>query len=985
MSNKKFRSSFLSFLSITVSCTTFVLPNNQALAAAGHESNQVSGAKKSSSPQAAVHTKASSKSNAAKVNNDDLLKEVFAITARPQTQENMDRLFSLEKEGQAFLDKGENSKALLKFQEMYGLCKELKYGDGEGRALERMAHIYLAKGDKTRAKGLIENAMEVLGDSADKKSMGRVRVTASQVYLALDNPLWSLRQLDLAMKDFSTAQLVDHEEAARAMILAGNLALKIDKQKEAVNFYRAAANYYGQCGDRVQEVNLYNLIAGMLQESGLYTAAFEEAQKAVLAARQSKDEALLAASLTQLASCQYALCEYMNARKSMEEMFSLPLGKQPPAAWAVSLEAHAFSLAATGDYVTAKDLLDKCWDIWKNGGSALHKAQVLNALGVLNTRFGKPVVAVEQLKQAVDAAAVINPRQEKFSLRITQNLASALSCSGQNRAAKLELENTLRTMSKSKTPDQQFLGQIYAALGEICLQLKEIPQADAYVRKSIEVCSKINDDAILWRDYVNLAKIQIGLQQSPQESLVSAASYFRSPQAGEFHTCEWNIFPVGRQDMACDLVSLLISNNMVEQALITADQIKEENFIAEWQSHGGAVKTVDAELYQDLVHERAHLHAAERSSTPDKMLKQWQDWLRRVRMLTNDNRELARLIFPIPLNFAELSRQAQERQLTVLDYLIGPRQSFLFTIDRHGKIFANKLAINRDSLKAQVSSVLAVSTKGAAEDRQTEKRLLQSLYSVLLPEAVVHLLPTDPEQQIVFVPDSVLYNFPLAGLIDPQGRYLIESHTISSVPGMLGVLSASGGGIEQSLVLSSSESADVPRQTQEASEISGVFAADQVVKLVDDNNKFAQLEEKAKENSVLHFTADLPLQESSKLKATPPFVAEAKSNGAEGLFKLNLPSNLAVWSATTVNYKDSQGDGVKVFSRGLSYAGVRNILFSLWLEPEPQRTAELVEFYRGRQQGLNQAQSLRKAQLLSLAKDPSLHSWAAFQLIGTGM
>lgn len=924
-----------------------------------------------------------------KVDNDDILKEIFALTAKPQTQENMDHLFNLEKDGQALLDKGENAKALVKFQEMYGLCKELKYGDGEGRSLERMATIYLSKGDKTRAKGLIENAMEVLSDSADKKSMGRVRVTASRVYLSLDNPLWALRQLDLAMKDFSTASLTDHEEAARAMVLAGDLALKVDQAKEAVKFYRAAANYYGQAGDRINEVNISNMVAGMLQESGFLVAALEEAQKAVLSARQAKDNALLAASLTQLASCQFGLCEFMNARKSMDEMFALDLGKQPVTAWAVALEAHAYSMASTGDYETAKTLLDKCWAIWKQGGSSIHKAQVLNALGVLNTKSGKYTEAIEQFRQAIDAASVITPRQDKFSLRITQNLASALSLSGQSRVARLDLENALRTMSKAKKPDQLLLGQIYASLGEICLQLKEISQADAYVRKSIEVSSKINDDATLWRDYVNLAKIQIGMQQPPVESLTSAASHFRSPQAGEFHSCELNIFPASRQDMACDLVSLLISNHMTDQALITAEQIKEENFIANWQCQGGEVKSTDRELYQDLVHERAHLHALEQTTTPDQVLKKWQEWMRRVQLLSADNRELARLISPIPLNFSELAREAQERQLTVLDYLIGHRQSFIFTIDRQGKISANKLGVARDALRAQVSSLLSVSAKTGEEDRLTEKRLLRSLYSALIPESVARMLPPDPEQQVVFVPDSVLYNLPFAALIDSQGRYLVETHTLSSLPGMLGMLgSGVSSGVDSSLVLSSGNAADATREAQEASEISGVFPPEQVVKFVGDKTQLSQLQEQAKENTVLHFTTSVALQEDSKPKSVIPFTVSTdnpKEATTANLFKLNLPSNLAVWSATSVNFKDSQGDGVKVFSRGLSYAGVRNILFSLWLGPEPHRTSELVEFYRGRQQGLNQAQSLRKAQMLALSKDHSLRSWAAFQLIGPGM
>src|SRR5262249_14780092 len=144
------------------------------------------------------------------------------------------------------------------------------------------------------------------------------------------------------------------------------------------------------------------------------------------------------------------------------------------------------------------------------------------------------------------------------------------------------------------------------------------------------------------------------------------------------------------------------------------------------------------------------------------------------------------------------------------------------------------------------------------------------------------------------------------------------------------------------------------------------------------------LQEQAKNNSVLHFPNNVALSQANALRSPLPLTS---GNGgqnltANSLFELNLPSDLAVWSGTSVNARDYKGNGVQVFFRGLNYAGVRNVLMSLWVAPDSQRTGELVEFYRGRQKGLNQAQSLRKAQLLALSKDPSPRSWAAFQLLG---
>lgn len=97
-----------------------------------------------------------------------------------------------------------------------------------------------------------------------------------------------------------------------------------------------------------------------------------------------------------------------------------------------------------------------------------------------------------------------------------------------------------------------------------------------------------------------------------------------------------------------------------------------------------------------------------------------------------------------------------------------------------------------------------------------------------------------------------------------------------------------------------------------------------------------------------------------------------------------MPSDLIVWSASSVSSKDVRGNGVKIFSRGLNYAGARNVLMSLWAQPDTDRMDELVNFYKSKQAGLGPAQSLRKAQLSALSRDRSPRNWAAFQLLGPG-
>ena len=159
-----------------------------------------------------------------------------------------------------------------------------------------------------------------------------------------------------------------------------------------------------------------------------------------------------------------------------------------------------------------------------------------------------------------------------------------------------------------------------------------------------------------------------------------------------------------------------------------------------------------------------------------------------------------------------------------------------------------------------------------------------------------------------------------------------------------------------------------------------------MTRLAGRNADLGSLQEQVRNKAVVHLTSNTPLSSVNPMQSLIPIVNSdgTKRVTADRLFSSHIPSDLMVMSSTSVNDKDLQGSAVQVFSRGLSYAGVRNVLMSLWVEPDNVRASELMDFYRGKQEGLNQAQSLRKAEMLSMAKDPSPRSWAAFQLLGPG-
>ena len=59
--------------------------------------------------------------------------------------------------------------------------------------------------------------------------------------------------------------------------------------------------------------------------------------------------------------------------------------------------------------------------------------------------------------------------------------------------------------------------------------------------------------------------------------------------------------------------------------------------------------------------------------------------------------------------------------------------------------------------------------------------LLRTFNKILI-EPLEPYLPTDPENNIVIIPDRSLFDFPFNSFLDDNGHYLIERHTLSVAP-----------------------------------------------------------------------------------------------------------------------------------------------------------------------------------------------------------
>lgn len=925
------------------------------------------------------------------------LKQLPAIIDIPQTPESIEKVAKLEDEGEKYFQQHILDKALAKWQEAYGLSLEMKYAEGEGRALTNMCRIFLERGQMVKAKYMGENAIEVLSGVSDQRALGRAHLYLAQAYFGLDNPVWAGQQLEFAMKSFSASAGNNARDTAATMMLAASVLISMGKVKESIQFFEAAATYYTQAGDNARAIASRLRVVDILLSLGLLTAAQEEAEKAVSLARANSSQPdNLLAPMSALANCKYTLGEYERAKELYGQVQDLAQKMNKQQLNEVGRSqidlGYGSTLFACGDINAAKRHLERALPVFKSAGLSLPQSQTASALGVLEESQGNHEKAIELFGEALDLHNLITPKNDNFHMQLLANLAAVECRVGRHRDARARLETASAQAKKLK--NEILLARLYEAAAEVALKSADQVQTEQLLKEAMEVAQKIEDDSVLWRVYTLLAKIELtsGNTAQARHDLTSACSFFRSPQAGLFPSPECVLYPTSREDLAEELVAMLVSQGMTEQALLTCEQLKEESLIESWLQHGGQVRSEDLDIYSDLVNQRAHLHAAEVSSPPSTIIKEWQSWMTRFRSLTAQNRALARLIAPIPMTTGDVIKMVQSSHATILEYLMGSDSTVVFTVNNNGHIAASVLAVGRKRLSGQVSALMlswAAKSEGKSRPAASEKQTLEALASELVPSSVESLLPENPNQIVVIIPDGILFNLPFAALINHQGKYFIEQHTISMAVALGVLLDSPPRYVDDfSLVVASSQGGSENSQDDEAALIAGLFEPEFVTRLIGRDADMKSLQEQVKGKAVVHIVDDLSFAADNPLHANLPLAynrgEKSSTTSCDHLFSLNLPSDLLIWSGTAVNAKDRDGTTVKVFTRGLNYAGVRNVLMSFWIEPYEQRTSELIDFYKNKQAGLNQAESLRKAELAALAKDASIRSWAAFQLVGPG-
>ncbi|MEM0978691.1 MAG: CHAT domain-containing tetratricopeptide repeat protein [Cyanobacteria bacterium P01_H01_bin.58] len=282
---------------------------------------------------------------------------------------------------------------------------------------------------------------------------------------------------------------------------------------------------------------------------------------------------------------------------------------------------------------------------------------------------------------------------------------------------------------------------------------------------------------------------------------------------------------------------------------------------------------------------------------------------------------------------------------------------------------------------------------------------LQQLHRLLI-EPIAEHLPDNPEAPVVFVPQESLLLVPFAALQDDAGQYLIERHTLLTVPSIHSLqfiqteAANRSAGVDLS-DLTADETvivgnptmptlAETPLSPLPGAEQEAISIAEQLnaVPLLGADATEATVRDRLANARLIHLATHGLLDYGDPAEEIPGAIALATDAQHDGLLTATeiaqqpLVADLVVLSACDTGQGSITGDGMVGLSRSLLVAGVPRVVVSLWAVPDMPTAALMTAFYEQLEAGQDTAQALRQAMLTTMENHPDPKDWAAFTLIG---
>ncbi len=676
----------------------------------------------------------------------------------------------------------------------------------------------------------------------------------------------------------------------------------------------------------------------------------------------------------------------------------------------------------------------------QQAGDRREEAWALAGIGLVHRRNGENTQALPYHKRAEAIWEEIGDRRALADdIRITGDIYLDLG----------DYESALRCYIRARDMGEEihlpYLSLTLGNLGRVYALLGGAKKALSCGQQAIEDSMRTGNEGMRWVAAYRMAVIQrqLGMREQALLSLRESLTVIEELRTGVSPDDEAKAgFLEDKQIVFAETIDLLIELGRAQEALDLAERARARAFLDLLRAKELHVSPREAMAAVASRRPSAQTQvAASTAAEEGEIAMRGHEIVKaEIGKLRTQGVELASLVEAQPQPITQLLDDARHRETTVIEYFVTEHRLFIWVFGPGGDLHVADSPMTphelddlvrelRGAMQADVGAwemteALTGGDRAGAPSRgagpgQDPRAVLRRLHQLLI-QPIEPFLPNNPHALVTVIPHGPLFLVSFAALLDKNGRYFIEQHTIHYSPAM-SVLRYTAAGKARvvhredphlfvvgnpampRLPWADEPFPSLPGAEAEARAIGRLFPSTNVIELTGTKAGEQKVRELAGQQTMIHLAThcvirdDLPLESFLALAPAPP---EDGRLTAREVFDLDLHADLVVLSACNTGLGKVNGDGVIGLSRAFLYAGTPSVIVSLWRVADLVATTEMEKFYAVlKTPGGSKAAALRTAQLdmISQLRGKKLRTpsgkviaehpiyWAPFVLIGEAL
>jgi CHAT domain-containing protein/predicted negative regulator of RcsB-dependent stress response len=660
------------------------------------------------------------------------------------------------------------------------------------------------------------------------------------------------------------------------------------------------------------------------------------------------------------------------------------------------LNACAFTERLLGRYERAKAYLEESLNRSKPFGNRYMESSILRQMAQAASNLRQYEEANRLLEQSLKIAKELN--HPEFIGNSLYSIGENLFRMNKPDEAVKYLENALEQFYQSDRWLMQRWCHIY--LGYSYMRLNKNTEAKRSLESAIMIATKVADPLPQFNAHIWLGRMseREGENQKAFEHYAEAIKILESTRTKFTDPTLKALFIRDRLAVYEWMIQLLLKMRRPPEALhylerararVFLDMLGEKIFSSKKKEENDLL-TKERSLRQQIESLSGETgpgpsRGGERleEETVDKDAEMVNEKVLRLRRLQSEhlailekieklNPELASLVSINPLKAEEIQVLLEEDD-ALLEYFVGQAGRFIFVVTKE-KVKAVRLTVDSKKIFENIQEFRDRAVEGITLDRlltKIYKNPLMELYEILIQPVEKEI---SGKKHLVIVPHGMLHYLPFQALLSKEGKYLIESYTISYLPSASVLKYARWKNKGNRLDLFAvgnpfTELSPLPAAEMEVKEVSAIFEK----KLVLTGRQATKplVKGQGPKYDIVLLSTHGEMIDSDPLKSNLRFTPSGSDDGkltVSEIFDMEIKANMVTLSACeTALVKGEEGDFPKGddlvgLSRAFIHAGAPSVVASLW-KVSDESTVKLMKTFYKNLQSMPKAEALQKAQM----------------------